>query len=129
MTKTILLVEDNELNLKLFHDVLEARGHRIVMSDTGRDALKLARLHDVDIVLMDMKLPGISGVELTERFKAQDDLRHIPVVALTGAVMDSDRRAFEAAGCDGFIEKPVKIMEFGETVEAYIDTGAQRLAS
>ena len=128
MTKTILIVEDNELNTKLFVDVLAARGHRTVTSVDGLDAVRLTRDEGVDLILMDMKLPLLSGLDVAKFVKAQDDLQKVPIVALTGSVEAADRRAFLEGGCAGHIAKPIDIVGFAETVERFLELGVSAAA-
>src|SRR5258705_13719960 len=90
LPKTVLIVEDNELNMKLFHDLLDAHGYRTLQTRTGMEALKLAREHRPDLILMDIQLPEVSGLEVTKWLKDDDELRQIPVVAVTAFAMKGD---------------------------------------
>ena len=90
MAKTVLVVEDNELNMKLFHDLLEANGYDIVQTRNGLEAIDLAREHHPDLILMDIQLPEVSGLEVTKWIKEDDDLRSIPVIAVTAFAMKGD---------------------------------------
>ena len=104
--KLILVVEDNELNMKLFRDLLEVQGYRVLQTRDGMEALKLARQHRPDLILMDIQLPGLDGYEATRRIKANPMLRAIPIIAVTSfALSGDDVKAFDA-GCDGYITKP-----------------------
>ncbi|MDD9877003.1 MAG: response regulator [Magnetovibrio sp.] len=123
MPKTVLLVEDDPRNQRLFNDLLEIQGYRTVTSDTGLDAVELARAHRPDLILMDIRLPQVSGVELTKIIKADDELRRIPVVALTAKALPGDEARLLAGGCDGYLAKPINIKDFLSTVAAYVEAG------
>ena len=118
--KTILIVEDNELNMKLFEDLLEAHGYAILSTKDGLDALRLARAHKPDLVLMDIQLPEISGLEVTRMMKADPALAHIPVVAVTAFAMKGDEEKIRRGGCEGYIAKPISVSRFIETVQTFL---------
>ncbi len=115
----VLVVEDNEKNMKLFRDVLQATGYRTLEATTGEDALELAAEHAPDLVLMDAQLPGIDGIEALRRLRANERTAETPVVALTAQAMAGDRERFLEAGFDGYISKPVDLPEFIGTVKRY----------
>ena len=119
-TKTILIVEDNELNMKLFHDLLDAHGYRILQTRDGMEALEIAREHHPDLILMDIQLPEISGLEVTKWLKADDSLRAIPVVAVTAFAMKGDAEMVRQGGCEAYISKPISVMGFLETVRRFV---------
>jgi two-component system cell cycle response regulator DivK len=119
-TKTILIVEDNELSMKLFHDLLHAHGYTVLQTRDGVEALKLARHHRPDIILMDIQLPKISGLEVMKWIREDDDLKAIPVVAVTAFAMKGDRERIIAGGCDAYISKPISIRNFIETIKRTI---------
>lgn len=119
----ILVVEDNEKNMKLFRDVLEAQGYRVLEARTGAEAVELATEHGPDLVLMDIQLPDIGGVQALGHLRADEDTASIPVVALTAQAMDGDRERFLAAGFDGYISKPVDIAAFVTTVQQHCESG------
>jgi len=119
--KTILIVEDNELNMRLFNDVLQASGYQTLQTGGGSEAVTLTEEHRPDLILMDMRLPGISGLEATQIIKARDDLRHIPIVAVTASALRGDEEKILAGGCDGFIAKPISIPTFLATVAQFLD--------
>ena len=121
----ILVVEDNGKNMKLFRDVLLAKGYRTLAATTGEEAVALAVEHSPDLVLMDIQLPGIDGVAALGRLRADDRTASVPVVALTAQAMEGDRERFLAAGFDGYVSKPVNIAEFVATVELYCEGGRQ----
>jgi two-component system, cell cycle response regulator DivK len=106
MAKTVLIVEDNELNMKLFHDLLEAHGYGTVGTRNGIEALDLARKHRPDLILMDIQLPVLDGYEATRRLKADPELRAIPVVVVTSYALSGDDAKARAAGCDAYVAKP-----------------------
>lgn len=115
--KTILVVEDNDLNMMLFHDLLEMRGYNILQAREGTEALKLARRHRPDLIVMDIQLPGMSGLEVTKWIKEDDALRAIPVVAVTAFAMKGDEEKIRQAGCDAYIAKPMSTSSFLKTIE------------
>jgi two-component system, cell cycle response regulator DivK len=119
MKKTVLIVEDNELNMKLFHDLLDAHGFRTVQTRNGLDALALARQHRPDVILMDIQLPEVSGLEVTKWLKDDDELRDIPVIAVTAFAMKGDEDRIRSGGCQAYIAKPISVMTFLETVRRF----------
>jgi two-component system, cell cycle response regulator DivK len=120
MTKTVLIVEDNELNMKLFHDLLDAHGYRTLQTRNGMEALALAREHRPDLILMDIQLPEVSGLEVTKWLKEDDQLRKIPVVAVTAFAMKGDEERIREGGCEAYISKPISISTFLDTVRQFI---------
>jgi two-component system cell cycle response regulator DivK len=120
MTKTVLIVEDNELNMKLFHDLLDAHGYRTIQTRNGMEALELARKHRPDLILMDIQLPEVSGLEVTKWLKEDDELRSIPVVAVTAFAMKGDEERIRAGGCEAYISKPISVSEFLATVKQFL---------
>ncbi len=120
MAKTVLIVEDNELNMKLFHDVLDAHGYATLQTRTGLEALALARKHHPDLILMDIQLPEVSGLEVTKWLKADDSLRDIPVVAVTAFAMKGDEERIRQGGCEAYISKPISVPMFLGTVRQFI---------
>ena len=116
----ILVVEDNEKNMKLFRDVLEATGYRLLEATMGEQAVELAATHSPNLVLMDIQLPDIDGVEALGRLRGNERTASIPVVALTAQAMQDDRKRFLDAGFDGYISKPVDVVEFVRTVKEYL---------
>jgi len=120
MTKTVLIVEDNELNMKLFHDLLDAHGYRTLQTRNGMEALELAREHHPDLILMDIQLPEVSGLEVTKWLKEDDHLREIPVVAVTAFAMKGDEERIREGGCEAYISKPISVSMFLDTVKQFI---------
>jgi two-component system, cell cycle response regulator DivK len=121
----VLVVEDNEKNMKLFRDVLQATGHRTLEATTGGQAVDLAAEHSPDLVLMDIQLPDIGGVEALGRLRADARTASVPVVALTAQAMDGDRERFLAAGFDGYLSKPVNIGDLVAMVKRYCEGGSR----
>jgi two-component system cell cycle response regulator DivK len=120
--KTVLVVEDNELNMKLFHDLLTAYGYATLQTRNGMEALALARAHRPDLILMDIQLPEVSGLEVTKWLKDDDRLAGIPVVAVTAFAMKGDEQRILQGGCEAYLSKPISIGLFIETVRKF--TGA-----
>ena len=120
MTKTVLIVEDNELNMKLFNDLLEAHGYATVQTRNGMEAIDLARLHRPDLILMDIQLPEVSGLQVTQWIKNDEELKHIPVIAITAFAMKGEEEKMRAGGCEAYLSKPISVVKFLETVKNYI---------
>jgi two-component system cell cycle response regulator DivK len=119
----ILVIEDNELNMKLFHDVLQASGYTTLKARTGEQAVKLALSQLPDLILMDVQLPGIDGVETLARLRSDERTASIRVLALTAQAMHGDRARFLEAGFDGYLSKPIDIVELLRTVEELCQLG------
>jgi two-component system, cell cycle response regulator DivK len=117
VTKTILIVEDNALNMRLFRDILQASGYRTLESSDGIDVLMLAEAHRPDLILMDIRLPKVSGLDITKDLKRSRSLRHIPVLAVTASAIKGDRERLLEGGCDGFIAKPIVLPSFLAKIE------------
>jgi CheY-like chemotaxis protein len=120
----ILIVEDNEKNRKLARDVLAHRGYRIAEAETGEDGVRLAGELRPDLILMDIQLPGISGIDALRLLREADDTRHIPVMAVTASAMTTDRQRIMAAGFDSYQSKPISVRAFVEAVEQLLARGA-----
>lgn len=120
MAKKVLIVEDNELNMKLFHDLLEANGYDIVETRSGINVMNLAREHRPDLILMDIQLPEVSGLEVTRWLKDDDELKSIPVVAITAFAMKGDEERIRQGGCEAYISKPISVPRFIETIKSYL---------
>ena len=121
MSKTILIVEDNELNMKLFNDLLQAHGYNTLQTKDGREVIKLAQENRPDLILMDIQLPEISGLEITKVIKADEELKNIPVIAVTAFAMKGDEEKIREGGCEGYIAKPISVPSFLETVAKFLD--------
>ena len=120
---TVLIVEDNEKNMKLARDVLQAKGYKTLEAVTGEDGVRLAKENLPDLVLMDIQLPGISGIDALRQLRADPNTARIPVVALTASVTPTDRSAISAAGFNAFISKPISLKEFIDTVKRLVEGG------
>jgi two-component system cell cycle response regulator DivK len=114
--KTVLVVEDNELNMKLFHDVLEAHGYNVLQTGDGTEALTLARQHRPDLIVMDIQLPQVCGLEITRQIKNDGDLKAIPIIAVTAFAMKGDQARILESGCEAYIAKPMSVVNFVATV-------------
>jgi two-component system cell cycle response regulator DivK len=121
----VLVVEDNERNMTLFRDVLKASGYRTLEATTGERAVELVIEHGPELVLMDIQLPGIDGVEALDRLRADVRTASVPVLALTAQAMEGDRDRFLAAGFDGYLSKPVNIADLVATVKSYCEGGSR----
>ena len=117
--KTVLVVEDNDQSRMLFHALLEAKGYNILEAKIGMEGWRIAREQHPDIILMDIQLPDVSGLEVTKWLKDDENLKTTPVIAVTILATDSDRKRILAEGCDGHIPKPISISNFLETVERF----------
>jgi two-component system cell cycle response regulator DivK len=118
--KKVLIVEDNDLNMKLFNDLLVAHGYGTLQTKDGVEALTLARQHRPDLILMDIQLPEVSGLQVTQWIKEDDDLRTIPIVAVTAFAMKGDEEKIREGGCEAYIAKPISIASFLQTVERFL---------
>lgn len=125
----VLIVEDNELNMKLFHDLLEAHGVDTIETRDGREVLEIARTHRPDLILMDIQLPEISGLEVTKNLKADDELKSIPVIAVTAFAMKGDEQKIREGGCEDYISKPISVTHFLEVIQKYIHTQSLKTGS
>ncbi|QRM31749.1 response regulator [Microvirga sp. VF16] len=121
MKKTVLIVEDNELNMKLFNDLLEAHGYATLKTSHGIEAMELARAHKPDLILMDIQLPEVSGLEVTRWLKADDELKSIPVIAITAFAMKGDEERIREGGCEAYMSKPISVSKFIATVKTYLE--------
>jgi two-component system, cell cycle response regulator DivK len=117
---TVLVVEDNALNLKLIRDVLEHAGFTVLVATSGEEGVDVATRGDLDLVLMDLQLPGIDGTEAMRRIRAHPGSRELPVVAVTAFAMRADREQVSSAGFDGYIEKPINTRALPEVVRRYV---------
>lgn len=121
MKRKILIVEDNELNLKLFRDLLDAHGYETFETKDGNEALSIARNLRPDLILMDIQLPEISGLDITKRLKADSEVRHIPVIAVTAFAMKDDEEMILSAGCEAYMSKPISIPAFIALVQKFLN--------
>jgi two-component system, cell cycle response regulator DivK len=118
--KKVLIVEDNELNMKLFNDLLVAHGYGTLLTKDGVEAIALARQHRPDLILMDIQLPEISGLQVTQWLKEDEDLRTIPIIAVTAFAMKGDEEKIRDGGCEAYIAKPISVASFLRTVERFL---------
>ncbi|MBY0423593.1 MAG: response regulator [Parvularculaceae bacterium] len=119
--KTVLIVEDNELNMKLFHDLLEAHGYDVVEARNAAEAMAVVAARRPDLILMDIQLPGVSGLQVTRDLKDNAATRDIPVIAVTAFAMKGDEERIRAGGCEDYIAKPISVAGFLEKVKRYLD--------
>lgn len=117
----ILIIEDNEKNRKLLRDVLEVKGYRTLESETGEEGLRLAQQQRPDLVIMDVRLPGISGLDVFQQLRADTATCTIPVIAVTASAMHEEQQQIRAAGFDGYESKPIKVMEFLDKVKDILE--------
>lgn len=118
--KMILVVEDNQMNLELVTDILEAGGYRVVQAKSGNEALELATAEQPDLILMDIQLPEMDGLEVTRLLKKSASTRDIDIIALTAYAMRGDEAKARDAGCSGYIAKPINTREFAKVIESYL---------
>lgn len=119
-SRRVLIVEDNELNIKLFCDLLQAHGYETLQTKEGLEALKMARLHRPALILMDIQLPEVSGLEVTRWLKQDPELQHIPVVAVTAFAMRGDEEKMRAGGCSGYLAKPISVERLINIVKQFV---------
>lgn len=120
MKQKIMIVEDNELNMKLFNDLLEAHGYETVTTRDGTKALGIAHEAKPDLILMDIQLPEVSGLDITRQMKGEDDLKDIPVIAVTAFAMKGDEDKIRECRCEGYVSKPISIASFIETIRSHL---------
>ncbi len=120
MLKTVLIVDDDELSMKLANDLLCAQVYDTLQSIDGRDALQLARDHHPDLIIMDIQLPGVSGLDHVKALKADKALKGIPILAVTAFALTGDKEKFLGAGCDDYIAKPISVPHFMELVDKLV---------
>lgn len=118
--KTVLIVEDNELNMKLFHDLLEAHGIGTIETRDGSNVMEITREHKPALILMDIQLPEISGLDVTKMLKEDDELKHIPVIAVTAFAMKGDEQKIRESGCEEYVSKPISVTSFMDVIGKYI---------
>ena len=117
---TVLIVEDNANNRMIMRDLMEVQGHRTLEAVDGAEGLAMALEHRPDLILMDVQLPGMDGYEVTRRLKAQDETKHIPIVAVTSYAMKGEEERAREAGCDAYVSKPIDIHKLVETVQRFL---------
>ncbi len=119
MDKTVLVVEDNDASMMLFDDLLEAHGYNVLQAKDGMEAWRMAREHRPDLILMDIRLPGVSGLDVTKWLKNDEDLKSIPVIAITAFATAGHEEKIRVGGCDAYIAKPISLPNFLQTVERF----------
>ena len=119
LDKTVLVVEDNDVEMRLFTALLEVGGYNVLQAKDGMEGWRMAREHRPDLILMDIQLPGISGLEATKRLKADETLKSIPVITITAFAMAGDEEKIREGGCDAYIVKPISLPNFLQTVERF----------
>ncbi len=120
MAKTVMIVEDDELNMKLFNDLLRAHGYETLPMRHGREALETLKGRRPDLIIMDIQLPEISGLEVTRIIKQDEGLKDIPVIAVTAFAMKGDEERIRQGGCEGYLSKPISVVTFLETVKSFL---------
>ena len=120
MGEKILIVEDNELNLKLFCDLLRVHGFEVEPVKDGREALDRARAFEPDVIIMDIQMPHVSGLELIEQIKAEEELAHVPILAVTAYAAKGDEERIRDAGAEGYVSKPISVAKFVDAVRALL---------
>ena len=118
--KRVLIVEDNPLNMKLFTAMIAAQGYGVIQAFDGPSAIDIAHRQLPDLIIMDVQLPGMSGLDVTRSLKAEDDTRHIPIIATTAYALRGDEETIFSSGCDGYMAKPIAISEFLALIESFI---------
>ena len=126
LQQKILVVEDNELNLKLFCDLLRAHGYAAEPVRDGREAIERARSFGPDLIVMDIQMPHITGLELIEQIKVDDDLKAIPIMAVTAYAAKGDEERIRDAGAEGYVSKPISVMRFVEAVAGLLAAASER---
>ncbi len=121
LNNTVLVVEDNNLNMKLFNDVLQMGGCNVLQAKDGTQGWELAREHRPDLIVMDIQLPGIDGLEVTKWLKDDENLKSIPVIAVTAFAMKGDEEKILESGCDAYITKPISMSNFLQTIERFVN--------
>jgi two-component system cell cycle response regulator DivK len=119
--RTVLIVEDNEINMKLFDALLQAKGFNVLKARDGTQGVELARQHRPDLIIMDVQLPGMSGLDAAKLIKDDSALKTIPIVAVTAFAMKGDEERIRDAGCDDYIAKPITPIDFLKTIESHIN--------
>ncbi|HCS22810.1 MAG TPA: response regulator [Alphaproteobacteria bacterium] len=121
MKKKVLIVEDNELNMKLFEDLLGAHGYDTIKTKDGGQVLDIARDQKPDLIIMDIQLPEVSGLEVTQWLKSDHELRAIPVIAVTAFAMKGDEDKIRQGGCEDYVSKPISIVDFMQVVQKHLE--------
>ncbi|MBH89181.1 MAG: two-component system response regulator [Magnetovibrio sp.] len=120
MAKTILVIEHNKLHLKLFNDILQANSFNTVLTSDERKAIELAKAHYPDLIIMGIRMPSLSDLDTTKLIKSEDDLKEIPIIAVTALTMKDDERNICDSGCDAYIKKPISVVPFIKTIQDFL---------
>jgi two-component system, cell cycle response regulator DivK len=120
-SKLVLIVEDNELNMKLFRDLIEAQGYRTMHTRNGTEVLPLAREHKPSLIIMDIQLPEVSGLDVTKWLKEDPELKPIPVIAVTAFAMKGDEEKIRAGGCEDYLAKPISVGKFIAAIKRHLE--------
>ncbi len=120
--KTVLVVEDDPASTKLYREALEVIGYNVLHAKDGMEGWRIAREHRPDLILMDIRLPGVSGLDVTKWLKADETLKSIPVIAITAFAMEGDEEKMLEGGCDAYIPKPISVPDFLQTVERFANS-------
>ena len=123
---TVLIVEDNEKNMKLVRDILQHQGHATLEAATGRDGVTMATTLQPDLILMDIQLPDIDGIQALREIRAVPALDAVPVVAVSASVMPDEQHKIVSSGFDAFVTKPINLKQFRETVQRFLTEGRNR---
>jgi two-component system cell cycle response regulator DivK len=123
--KLVMVFEDNELNAKLFRDLLEAQHYRTLHYRDGTNVLNVVREHKPDLIMMDIQLPEVSGIELTRQLKSDPELKSIPVIAVTAFAMKGDEERIRSGGCDAYLSKPISVQQFLNAVKQFLGPTAE----
>ncbi|MDP9127591.1 MAG: response regulator [Pseudomonadota bacterium] len=121
LPKLVLIVEDNDLNTKLFRDLIEAHGYRTLHTHDGMEVMDMARQNKPDVIVMDIQLPEVSGLEVTKWLKNDAELKHIPVIAVTAFAMKGDEEKIRAGGCQEYLSKPITVHEFIGAIKRFLE--------
>lgn len=127
-SKVVLVIEDNEQNMMLFRDILEARGYNVLQATKGMEGWRSACEHHPNLIVMDIQLPDVSGLEIARRLKDHEFLRSIPIVAVTAFAMSGDEDKILEGGCDAYISKPISVLDFLKTIDLFVTEQGPNLA-
>lgn len=119
--KKVLIFEDNELNLKLFQDLLGAHGFVTVETRDGRNAVEIVSKEQPDLIIMDIQLPYVSGIDIIKTIKSEQDLKDIPIIAVTAFAMQDDKEKILSTGCEDYLSKPISIDSFVDVINKYVE--------
>ncbi|MEM7046112.1 MAG: response regulator [Pseudomonadota bacterium] len=121
MAKKVMIIEDNPLNMRLFNDLVRSAGYETVTTDNGLDALDIARDAQPDLVILDVQLPEVSGLDVARWFKAEDSLKDVPIIAVTAFAMKGDEERVRASGVQDYMSKPIAVADFLKAVKGFLE--------